>query len=322
MERIAVFGIGSTHFRYAAGTPAGEFLTDIAVEETNPAAFETQLVRAVESLEREVSSPLTAVSVSCTGLVDPSTGVIRELDTKAGAAVHDVDLRGTVRRAFDLPLFLENDCSASALGEWRFGVGDAYDSVAHVTFGTGIGAGVVERGRLVRGESGQAAEVGLFPVEPTSDLDSFGVPGAWEALCSGRGIPRYVAHRLRDEDRDTVLSDIDSLRAQDLFEAAEDGDAVAEAYLERIGRYNAAGIGTLCNAYNPGVVTLGGGVALNNREAILRGIRNDLDEFCYVETPDIRITALGDDIGLYGALAGGIAGLDVTAAPQMQGRKK
>ncbi|WP_132057831.1 ROK family protein [Halorussus amylolyticus] len=305
MERIAVFGIGSTHCRYAVGTPSGEFLTDIEVEATDPADFEAQVLSAVRTLENAVSSPLAAVSISCTGLVGHSTGVVEELDTKDGDAVRDIDLRTAIRSEFDLPLFLENDCSASALGEWRFGVGETYDSVAHVTFGTGIGAGVVERGRLVRGESGHAAEVGLFPVAPTTGLDSFGVPGAWEAVCSGRGIPEYVAHRLRDEDRETALADIESLRAQDLFEAASDGDAVARGYLEDIGRYNAAGIGTLCNAYNPGVVTLGGGVALNNRQTVLEGIRAHLDDFCYVETPEVRMTGLGDEIGLYGALARG-----------------
>ena len=84
-----------------------------------------------------------------------------------------------------------------------------------------------------------------------------------------------------------------------------DGDQIAEEYLAQIGWYNAAGIGMICNAYNPGVITIGGGVALNNPHEILQGIHEHLDDFLYVEKPDIQITPLGDEIGLYGALARG-----------------
>ncbi|WP_227357503.1 ROK family protein [Haladaptatus salinisoli] len=303
MESIAVFGIGSTHFRYAVGTSSGKFLTDIKIESTQPNALQTQIVDAVRQLDQIVPATISAVSISCTGLVDHQAGILQELDTKHGTAVHDIDLRSTIRSKFDLPVFLENDCTAAALGEWHFGAGKPYNCVAHVTFGTGIGAGVVEQGRLLRGESGQAAEVGLFPVAPTFELDSFGVPGAWEALCSGRGIPEYITHRLQTENRETILKDISNLKARDLFIAADAGDTVAQAYLDQIARYNAVGIGVLCNAFNPGLVTLGGGVALNNQQTILEGIQTYVDDFLYVDKPTIKITEQGDEIGLYGALA-------------------
>ncbi|WP_227379206.1 ROK family protein [Haladaptatus halobius] len=303
MDYIAVFGIGSTHFRYTVGTSEGQFLTSIKIEPTQAIALEKQIVDAIRRINRTISTTISAVSISCTGLVDHHTGIIEELDTKSGTAVHDIDLRSTIRSEFDLPLYLENDCTASALGEWHFGAGDPYECIAHVTFGTGIGAGVVEQGRLVRGESGQAAEVGLFPVAPTCDLDSFGVPGAWEAICSGRGIPNYVAHQLETENRETILHDFTNIEARDLFKSAEAGDTVAQEYLDRIARYNAAGIGTLCNAFNPGLITLGGGVALNNQQTILEGIQTYIDDYLYVDKPAIQITEQGDEIGLYGALA-------------------
>ena len=89
--------------------------------------------------------------------------------------------------------------------------------------------------------------------------------------------------------------------AQVLFEAADDGDPVATEYVDQIHQYNAAGIGALCNAYNPGIITLGGGVALNNPEVVVDGIQTYLNDYLFVAEPDLRITELGDDIGLYGA---------------------
>ena len=76
-----------------------------------------------------------------------------------------------------------------------YGAGREYRSVAHVTFGTGIGGGLVEDGQVLRGEDGYAAEIGLLPVCATGELSSFGVRGAWEAYCSGRGIPQFVECR-------------------------------------------------------------------------------------------------------------------------------
>ena len=85
-----------------------------------------------------------------------------------------------------------------------YGAGREYRSVAHVTFGTGIGGGFVENGRVLRGEDGYAAEIGLLPVCATGELSSFGVRGAWEAYCSGPGDSLVVGSLVREEERDGV----------------------------------------------------------------------------------------------------------------------
>ena len=107
---------------------------------------------------------------------------------------------------------------------------------------------------------------------------------------------------VREAGLESVLTDVDELTAKDVFAAAASGDPVAHDAIDRIGRLNAAGIGALANVYNPGLITVGGGVALNNRDTILDGIRRHLDDYCYVQTPDLQVTELGDYIGLYGAL--------------------
>ncbi|MCU4926441.1 ROK family protein [Halobacteria archaeon AArc-dxtr1] len=305
MDAVATFGIGSTNFRGAVATPAGEFLTDVHVEPTRPQALQTQLCEAVATLRAQ--APVDAVAITLPGLVDPDAGVVREFDTPTGEVLDALDLRRPLVDRFDVPVFVANDCSASALGEWHFGARDEYETLAHLTFGTGIGGGVVEDGRLLRGESGQAGEFGLLPVAMETGLASTGVTGAWEACCSGRGIPQYVTHRFRDADarpETTLAAAIEdgTLSAPDVFAAADDGDGFAQTCLDRIDRYNAAGIGALCNAYEPGRITLGGGVLLGNAERVLAGIEAHLDEFCFVDRPSICRTPLGDDIGLYGAL--------------------
>ncbi len=168
--------------------------------------------------------------------------------------------------------------------------------------GTGIGAGIVDHGHVVRGAHGHATEVGLFPIGPP-DRASSGVPGAWEAYCSGRGIAGFVADCLERRSRDTSLPEPDTVSAPDLFAAVERGDAVANEYLDRICEYNAAGLGTFINAYNPDLITVGGGVGASNFETILERVRPHLEQYILLLIPVIQPTRLGDEIGLYGALA-------------------
>lgn len=322
MESVALFGIGSTNFRYVAATPDGEFRTDVAVEPARPRTLETQLAGAIESLGERAS--IDAVSIAVPGLVDADTGIVRDLDTPDGDLVDRLDLRSSLERRYEVPVYLANDCNASALGEWHFGARGGADCLVHLTIGTGIGGGVVDRGRLLRGESGGAGEFGLLPVAIDTGLGSTGVTGAWEAVCSGRGIPRFVAHRYRSEAAETALApaiESGDLAAPDVFEAADDGDAFARDCLARVDRYNAAGVGAICNAYEPGRITVGGGVALGNTERILSGIEAHLGEFCFVEPPAIDRTELDDDIGLYGAL-GSFLERSRGATPVEPGRRR
>jgi len=308
MTSVALLGIGSTNFHATIGTPEGDFVTEIRSESTEPHRLEQQLLERVDTLQSV--QPLDAIAISIPGLVDPDAGIVRKFDTPEGEVLENLDLRSPLEDAFGIPVVLENDCTASALGELYFGQREAHDCVLHVTFGTGIGGGVVENGQVLRGESGQAGEFGLLPVAPESDLSSTGVTGAWEAFCSGRGIPRYVRHRLEtdgewaaeDTEFTQSVANGDSLSAPMVFTAAAEGDPFAQSSLEQLSRYNAAGIGALCNAFNPGLVTLGGGVALNNQEWLLEGIERYLEAYCFVDRPSLSITPLGEEIGLYGAL--------------------
>lgn len=313
MDTTGVFGIGSTNFRYAAATTDGKIRTDISVEPTRPHQLPTQLSQAITKLQRATGQTLDAVSISTTGLVDETSGVIRNFDTPAGDTIEEIDVRSTIQLDHQLPVSLANDCNASALGEWHFGARTDHSSIVHVTFGTGIGGGIVEDGRLVRGENTQSGEFGLFPLAPEIGLESTGVRGAWEAYCSGRGIPRFAASLADsadlqidghgEDDGLAARARSGDLDADAVFQARAAGDPFAEMCLDRVARLNAAGIATICNTVNPGLITLGGGVALNNPDWIRSGIDSYLDEFLFVDRPTIRITPLGDDIGLYGAVA-------------------
>lgn len=297
---VAVVDVGSTQVRF--GVMTGGEIVDTRSEPARPRELSTQLVDIVSRLQ-DTSQDIQRVSVSTTGLVDAERGVVEEFDTAAGETVHEIPVGPAIQDALGVPTTLENDCTAAALGEAVFGDGRAHDTVVHVTFGTGIGGGVVVDGEPLRGERGYAAEVGLIPVVADGELSSTGVRGAWEAYCSGRGIPGFTAHLLSVDDRPSKLRSHSSLSAPAVFEAAAAGDAVAQSCLSRVARYNAAGIGAIVNMYDPGIVTLGGSVALENPEWIVEGIHRHLDEYVLADPPTVQLTRLGADIELYGAAA-------------------
>lgn len=297
---VAVFGVGSTNFYYGIGYPDRGDLEALRRERTQADRLHSQIADALDGLEARTDRSLTAVAVASPGLV--GDGVIRKFDTRDGDVIDRIELAGPIEREYGLPVYLENDCNAAALAEWYYGAGQRYRSLAHVTFGTGIGVGIVSDGRLLRGESGQAGEFGLVSLDPLAEVESTGVPGAWEAFCSGRGIAAYLDRELKRETPESSLREVPHLRAQDVFEAAADGDAFADEQLARIGRYNAAGIAAIANAVNPGVITVGGGVALNNHR-LLEDVHEHLPTYCFSDVPELRMTPLGEEIGVYGALA-------------------
>jgi glucokinase len=301
MDPIAVFGIGSTNFRYALGTPDGEFHSEVFRKATDPPNLETQLREAIERLEEDTDAPIEHASISLAGLVDPEVGVVERMDGPNGTTTTDVRVADVLAESLGVTTTIENDGNAAAIGEYVFGAGRDVETLAHVTIGTGIGAGVVADGQVLRGASNQAGEVGHVTVDATAERAKNGVRGAWEAFCSGSGIPGYLEERLAAETRETVLEEADR-SAPAFFEAVADGDPVAEAYFEEISRCNAAGLANLVNVVDPGVVTLGGGV-VNNQPMVLTGIERYLEEYLVVTPPEVSRTELGGHIGLYGALA-------------------
>ncbi|WP_436935051.1 ROK family protein [Halovenus marina] len=296
-KTIGVLGIGSTNLYSGLGDPVAGTLRAVERQPTRAHDLDSQAVEIVDRLIEE-NGDLETVCIACAGLVSDTE--IRKFDTPDGEIIERVPIGDSIEKTHGIDVCLENDCTASTLAEWFYGAGREYDSIVHLTFGTGIGCGVVERGRLLRGETDQAGEVGLLPVVSDGDLESAGVTGAWEAYCSGRGIPNYAAQLLGQEDE----TDLDQpTTAKAVFEAAANGDTVAQNALEQVGKYNAAGLGAVANAYNPGLITVGGGVALNNCEWFQESVLPHFEEYCFVDQPAIEMTTLEDQIGLYGALA-------------------
>lgn len=253
----------------------------------DPASVDGAAVASVGTIDRERG-----------GIVDPANAE----DTVAFVPLVDplADLLGLGDVA------LCNDATAGAIGERARG-GTETDDLVYLTISSGIGAGVVADGRVLSGHRGNAGEVGHVTLDPDGTLPcGCGATGHWEAYAGGENLPRYARYLAEEADLETDLDHSD-VTAAEVFAAVGD-DTVADRLVERVAGWNARGVGMVVHAYDPEVIVLGGSVALNNPEHVLDPVVDRLPDHVRGEVPEVRLTSLGDDVVLYGAIQCAIDG--------------
>ena len=263
----------------------------------NGDAVADAMVAATEEALADASVEPEAVVRCGVGSIGPLDKAAGELGRSAnlGPNVDRVPLADPLSDLLDADVTVVNDANAGAIGE-RFYADRSPDDMAYLTISSGIGAGVAG--------DGNAAEVGHFTVEVDGLDCGCGAAGHWEAYCSGENVPRHARHVHGTEGVPTDLP-LEEIDAKDVFEAA-DSDPLAERTVERMQAFNAAGIADLVHAYAPLVVYVGGAVARNNPEQVVEPVRERLPELVMTNVPELRLTSLGDEAVVRGALAAAI----------------
>ncbi len=313
MSRLyAAVDIGATNVRATSGDEDG--LREKASERTDrdhgANGVSAQIIRMIRSLE---IGELVSIGIGSIGPIDTCTGSIVNTPNFPFKTVPVIE---PLTFEFHVPVRMLNDCSAAVLGEQRFGAGKGIRNLAYVTLSTGLGGGAIVDGHLLVGKDGNAVEIGHITIDPGSPLVcGCGCRGHWEAYCSGDNIPNFARLLLEGREDSSLLlelagGDPTGITAKILFNAAKKGDPAAKHVVSKIGEVNAVGFADIVNAYDPELVTVGGSIALRNPDLILQPILKNIDRHLINRRPDIKITPLGDDAVLYGALALAIQGLD------------
>jgi glucokinase len=216
----------------------------------------------------------------------------------------------SLSEALDAPVFGENDANACALAEWRFGAGRGCDDLIFLTFGTGLGAGLILNGSLYRGKTGLAGEVGTVRVSETGPpiRDK---PGCLEGFASGAGIAMLAKDRQRTNPS-PLLPEEPS--AKDVAEAARQGDPLSLSVLEECGHKLGQGLAILIDVLNPERIILGS--IFTRCESLLRAsIEDSISKEAMPETCkacEIVPAELGESIGDYGAATVAALGVENT----------
>ena len=296
---IAAVDIGGTKIATAlidgAGRPAGarRFGTH---EVPGPEAALLRLAKQLRETCRQGGGKLAGIGVSCTGPVDPKTGVIGEVDVLPGWA--GVNLAEFLEREFRVPVAVENDADAAALGEARWGCGKDAARFIYVTVSTGIGAGLIFDGRLYRGASGAHPELGHHVIDASGPRCYCGARGCWESLASGTALARWFAAQTGPENSAAIGID-----AAEICRLAGQGHPMALRAVERQGHYLGVGLANLITLFCPDVVALGGGV-MRSAGLFLDRAKTVVASTCGLvpwRKSVIRTAGLGPDTALIGA---------------------
>ena len=254
-----------------------------------------------------------AIGISCGGPLDETKGII--ICPPHLPLLHGVEITKILTERYNVPAYLRNDANACALAEWLFGAGKGTKNMAFLTFGTGLGAGLILDGRLYSGTNGNAGEVGhirLSPIGPSG----YGKAGSFEGFCSGKGIAQ-LGYTLGLEAvqngvipkyfENGVTADI---TAKDIAIAADNGDKTAIEVYAACGRYLGLGLSVLIDILNPERIVIGS--IYQRSENLLAKYMNESvkKEALGVSAACCEIVpaALGNDIGDIAALSVAVYG--------------
>ncbi|MBC7248880.1 MAG: ROK family transcriptional regulator [Anaerolineae bacterium] len=176
---------------------------------------------------------------------------------------HAFPLRSRLEEELGVMIYLDNDANLGALGEWAHGAGRGVENLAYVKVGTGIGCGLLIEGKIYRGQSGSAGEIGHITIDENGPPCRCGNYGCLESMAAGPAIAHRAQLAIR-AGQETLLSQVkpvEEITAADVSRAASHGDPLSLQLFHEAGRYIGVALAGLINLFNPRLVIIGGGVA-------------------------------------------------------------
>lgn len=266
--------------------------------------------RIVEAIEKIITlaevprKKVLAVGIGVPGLVDTKNGISK---FSPNLGWHNVPIRDIIQEKTNIPVLIENDVRCATLGEKFFGAGKGVDNLVCMFVGTGIGAGIIIDGKLYKGVSEGAGEIGHTTILDNGPRCSCGNRGCLEAIASGPAIARR-ARELIEKGRKSLIYDLvegklEKITGEIVSRAGWSGDELALEILRDTGHYLGIGIANLINLFNPELLILGGGV-MQAGDLIFNPMRETLKERVFsmpAEAVKMVFAVLGNEAGMTGA---------------------
>lgn len=316
MKNYIGIDIGGTKCAVVFARENDDLSVDFLAKESFPTlpCAETleKFCKIIESLSRSTGVALgeiSSIGISCGGPLDSRRGVI--MSPPNLPKWDDVHITDFFREKFSIPAFIQNDANACALAEWKYGAGKGSENMVFMTFGTGLGAGIIANGRLLAGANDNAGEVGHIRLEKFGPV-GYGKRGSFEGFCSGGGIAqlgKLRAAELFQRGKPCAFcksaDEINSITAKSIAEAACAGDVDARKIYEDSGEYLGRGISILIDVLNPELIVIGSIFARSEdllRESMQRAIDADALDLA-ANVCKVVPALLGEKIGDYAAVS-------------------
>lgn len=270
---------------------------------------EEMIKKLISAADGILSSKPDAIGISCGGPLNSKKGIIMSPPNLPGW--DNIEIVKLIESHFGIKPKLQNDANACAMAEWKFGAGKGCSNVVFLTFGTGLGAGLILDGRLYSGTNDNAGELGHISLDRFGPV-GYGKAGSFEGFCSGGGIAQLGYAKALEKVQMGVYPlyfkkgmTAEDISAKSIAEAADKGDETAIEVYEICGEYLGRGLSVVIDILNPEVIVLGSIFARshhliwNSTEKIIKKEALPLSAGC------CRVVAaeLGESIGDYAAIA-------------------
>lgn len=233
-EKYIGIDIGGSKCSVVSGDLSANILKKVKI---NTTTFEDTIYNLMHILEKMMTPEVRSIGISCGGPLDSEKGLILSPPNLPGwDSIPIVDM---LQQKFGIPAYLQNDANACAIAEWKFGAGQGYKNVIFLTFGTGMGAGLILNGRLYSGICDMAGEIGHVRIYENGHT-GYGKNGAFEGYCSGSGIAQYGLGS-----------------AKEVAEKALAGDREAINVFCKVGEDLGKGLSILIDLLNPEIIIIG-----------------------------------------------------------------
>ena len=241
---------------------------------------------------------IAGVGVGAPGPIDGDGVVHRAVNLGWGT----FSIKDTLEDLLNLPVMAGNDANVAALGEMWMGGGQGCRDLIMVTLGTGVGGGILVKGKMLTGFTGAGGEIGHMHVEDREEETcNCGNKGCLEQYSSATGITRLANRLLASCDRDSVLRQ-GEVSAKTVFDAVKARDPLAVEVAEKFGKYLGDTLASIACVVNPETIVIGGGVSKAG-EVLIDFIRPNYEKnvFCGSREVKFSLATLGNDAGIYGA---------------------
>ena len=309
--------LGGTKISAALVQEDGEVavkMTELTHPEQGAEPVIERMAACVRSLQAQAEAPILGLGIGAAGMTDSLNGVVL---LASNLKWRDVPVRRWLAEKLGADwcerTWVDKDTNAAALGEMLYGAGQGSKHLLYVTVGTGVGGGMVLDGRLYHGASQGASDIGHLVLLPNGPQCGCGKRGCVEALASGTAIARAAREALQCVAVSSRLTALDpqSLSAQEVVEAARQGDALSQEILEKAGTWLGQGLAYYVDINNPERIIIGGGVSGGYGSAgagdlLLEPVRRAIRRFALpnnAQTAQVVLAGLGPDSGVIGAAA-------------------
>jgi glucokinase len=262
--------VGGTKCSVVLGQ-AEDGLLQIAAKKTFPTEASKGFAHTMHTIQQHIDAVLhesglipekiAACGISCGGPLDSEKGLIMSPPNLPGW--DNIPIVEIIEKHYGIKTSVQNDANACALAEWKYGAGKGCNNIIFLTFGTGMGAGLILNGKLYAGANGMAGEVGHIRLERYGPI-GYGKAGSFEGFCSGGGITQLACTKVYEKMQNgekvsfcPTMADLSKISARTVADAAFGGDGLAREIYRISGRCLGKALSILIDVLNPEIIILG-----------------------------------------------------------------